>query len=83
MSTHRMMGMLSGMGHQLGIDQPAQEEQPGRQHSDGRSLQNHAHTILPQRCGLDRFLLLNLRHNLVNHWLGQEPAFDVFLHTPL
>ena len=79
MSRRVVMLMLRRMGAQLRIHHTAEQHQPRCEKSGGQPWNQPCHRPLSKGNGLDRFLLVNLCHHVINQLFGQESAFDIFL----
>jgi hypothetical protein len=73
--------VLSHMGGELGIDNPAERHKPERKSPDYTLLNLRDHRLLSKSRCFDRLLFLNPRNCFIDFLLGQQPTLDIFLHA--
>jgi hypothetical protein len=78
-----MMLMLRHVGDELRVYKSAERDQPERKPSNGPLSNAIVHRSLSKSRCLDRLLFLNPCDGFLDLLLGQQAAFNVFLHTPL
>ena len=83
MGRRSVMLMLSHVGGELRVDNPAKRHKPEREASDDTLPNLMGHRSLSKSRCLDQLIFLNPCHDFIDLLFGKQATFQIFLHTPL